>query len=53
MGKPKQDEYDPKEAEKLAARVAKKSNPLLTKRKAEKIAAKEENKQRRRRGLGF
>jgi hypothetical protein len=53
MGKPMKDEYDPEEAKKLAARVAKKSNPLLSKKRAEKIAAKEEKKQRRGRGIGF
>jgi hypothetical protein len=53
IGKPKQDEYDPEEAKKLAARVAKKSNPLLSKKRAEKIAAKEEKRQRKGRSIGF
>jgi hypothetical protein len=53
VGRTKKEEFNPDEARKMAARVAKKSNPLLSKRKAEKIAAKVEKKQRRKKGIGF
>jgi hypothetical protein len=53
LGKTRKEEYNPEEARRMAARVAQRSNPLLSKKKAEKIAAKVEKKQRRGKGIGF
>jgi hypothetical protein len=53
IGKAKKEEYNPDEARRMAARVARKSNPLLSEKRAEKIAAKVEKKQRRGKGIGF
>ncbi len=53
VGQAKKEEFNPEEAKKMAARVAKKANPLLSKWRAKKLADKEENKQRRKRGLGL
>ncbi len=51
VGQAKKEEFNPEEAKKMAARVAKKANPLLSKRRAEKLASKEETKQNRKRGV--
>ncbi len=51
MGKTKKEAYSPEEARKMSARVAQKSNPLISKKRAEKMAAKVEKKQKR--GIGI
>ncbi len=53
IGPAKKEEFNPEEARRMAARVAQKSNPLLSKRRAEKLAGKEEKKRSRKTGLGL
>ena len=51
IGQTKKEEFNPDEARRMAAKVAQKSNPLLSRRRAEKLVAKEEKK--RNRGIKF
>lgn len=53
LGKTKKEEFNPDEARRMAARVARRSNPLMSKKKAEKLAVKEEKRVNRKRGIGF
>lgn len=53
LGKTKKEEFNWDEARKMAARVVKKSNPLMSQRKAEKKVAKAEKKLDRKREIRF
>lgn len=44
LGKTKKEEFDPEKARQIAAKAARKSNPLVPERKARKIAEKVEKK---------
>ncbi len=47
IGQTKKEEFNPDEARRMAAKVAQKSNPLLSRRKAERLVAKEEKKRKK------
>lgn len=51
LGKTKKEEFDRDDARRMAARAAKKSNPLISKKRAEKLAAGVEKKQKK--GIGI
>ena len=53
IGKTKKEEFNRDEARKMAARVVKKSNPLMSQRRAERKVAKAEKNLDRKRGIGF
>lgn len=55
LGKTKKEEFNPEKARQMAAKAAKKSNPLISKRKSRKIAGKVEKKmdKARKKGIGF
>ncbi|MDR2882805.1 MAG: hypothetical protein LBU98_03400 [Alistipes sp.] len=53
LGKTKKEEFNRDDARRMAARVVKKSNPLMSQRRAEKKVARAEKKLNKKRGFGL
>jgi hypothetical protein len=53
IGKTKKEEFNRDDARAMSVRVAKRSNPLMSQKRAEKLVAKEEKRQKKRAGLGL